>query len=456
MSALPNHTGFLFRRHLKASSRAVILAVLACCMAAGVVGMLLPERYRAEARVIEGQAAPVQDEASASQRFAGVEGIVRSRESLAGVARDLDLASRPAQTILPGGFLQEVRTGFGLLADPAVLSDPARLIEAMDDSLEVLRDDSGRGFVIRFSAGDPGLAASVANALADRFVALRKDAGGLQLEARVVTRATAPTEPYFPSMVRIVGMAFLVSLVFAGAIAVIVAFLHARRRMNDDLLTPIAQVGMPAPSMAELASPAAPVPYDGISTEAAAERLIAGGSSRAVFVSPRGDEAAFSSVLVAREIADAGLRALFLDLTASGAASAPMVTGHRQLGITNLLASEALFSEVIHADRHSDCHVIPLGTSDPARAMRAADRLPIILQSLVTAYDIVVVECGPAEPGALRRLAGESTTILVSATETTDVVTRLLEGLHAAGYGDILLVRSDQAALEPDEDRSVA
>ena len=48
-------------------------------------------------------------------------------------------------------------------------------------------------------------------------------------------------------------------------------------------------------------------------------------------------------------------------------------------GITNLLASEAQFADVIHADLYSDCHVIPVGTADPARAMRAADRLPIIM-----------------------------------------------------------------------------
>ena len=53
---------------------------------------------------------------------------------------------------------------------------------------------------------------------------------------------------------------------------------------------------------------------------------------------------------------------------------------------------------MIHADLYSDCHVIPVGTADPVRAMRAADRLPIIMESLTTAYDVVVVECGPAEP----------------------------------------------------------
>ena len=38
----------------------------------------------------------------------------------------------------------------------------------------------------------------------------------------------------------------------------------------------------------------------------------------------------------------------------------------------------------IHTDHYSDCHVMPVGTADPVRAMRAADRLPIIMESLTT------------------------------------------------------------------------
>src|SRR5690606_27321938 len=85
-----------------------------------------------------------------------------------------------------------------------------------------------------------------------------------------------------------------------------------------------------------------------VNVERAAESLIAGGATRAVFVSPEGDEGAAASVLVAREIADAGLRVVLLDLTASGAASRPMLESDVYTGITNLLVSEAQFADVIH------------------------------------------------------------------------------------------------------------
>jgi Mrp family chromosome partitioning ATPase len=172
----------------------------------------------------------------------------------------------------------------------------------------------------------------------------------------------------------------------------------------------------------------------------AAEKLVAGGATRAIFVSPHGDEAAASSALVAREVADAGLRVLLLDLTASGAASAPMLDTGLLPGITNLLASEAQFSDVIHADHYSDCHVIPVGTADPVRAMRAADRLPIIMQALTAAYDLVIVECGPADAQDISRLVAEGSEVFVSVIEPDDEVTEAAVRLIKNGYPDLTLV----------------
>jgi Mrp family chromosome partitioning ATPase len=177
-----------------------------------------------------------------------------------------------------------------------------------------------------------------------------------------------------------------------------------------------------------------------IDIEKAAEKLIATGAARAIFVSPEGDEAAASSVLVARAVADAGLRVLLLDLTASGAASTPLLDSGLFPGITNLLASEAQFSDVIHADHYSDCHVIPVGTADPVRAMRAADRLPIIMQSLTTAYDLVVVECGATDAQGIARLVAEGAEVFVSVIEPNEEVVQAAAGLIENGYPDLILV----------------
>ena len=324
-----------------------------------------------------------------------------------------------------------------------------------------------------------------------REASSRKDRSYLPADARIFSRAVVPAEPYFPKIIPIVGAAFAASLLIMVIVTLLQELFSGRamRAAPGSRFEPIADVEMPviqdatvvavdatpaevtvekeAPSPAPVVAspttavkpatapepkpvfaPKAPAPkpvwesmIGEVSVETAAERLIAGGVSRAIFVSPEGDEAAATAVLVAREVSDAGLRVLLLDLTASGAASRPMLESAAYPGITNLLASEAQFADVIHADLYSDCHVIPVGTADAARAMRAADRLPIIMDSLTTAYDVVVVECGPADPEAIKRLVGTGTEILVSVLEPEDrSVTETADSLKASGYQAVTLV----------------
>lgn len=314
-----------------------------------------------------------------------------------------------------------------------------------------------------------------------REASSRQDRNYLPVDARVFSRAIVPSESYFPKVMPIVGAAFVGSLLLM-AIFTLLRELFSGRAMRPaagSRVSPVTQVPMPVRRAASLpdeaeprswddagepvvaveyedaqaevqplddeeplvaATPAAPIVHAGISIETAAEKLIAGGAARAIFISPEGDDAAATAVLVAREVADTGLRVLLLDLTASGAASRPMLDGGRYPGITNLLASEAQFSDVIRADHYSDCDVMPVGTADPARAMRAADRLPIIMESLTTAYDLVVVECGPADADEIRRLVGDGTEVLVSFLQHDDEIADVADGLRAGGYEDVILV----------------
>jgi exopolysaccharide transport family protein len=302
-----------------------------------------------------------------------------------------------------------------------------------------------------------------------REASSRNDRNYLPVDARIFSRAVVPSEPYFPKIVPIVSAAFVGSLLLM-AVATLLRELFSGRAMRPAAgarFERIEQVEMPVaraePALAEVVANAdrsaeptaepdagAAAPGEGaapvrstlgeIDVEKATEKLIASGAARAIFVSPEGDEAAASAVLVAREVSDAGLRVLLLDLTASGAASRPMLDSGLFPGITDLLASEAQFSDVIHADLYSDCHVIPVGTADPARAMRAADRLPIIMQSLTTAYDLVVVECGPADAQGISRLVGEGTEVFLSMLEADDEVTQAAVRLIENGYPELTLV----------------
>lgn len=289
----------------------------------------------------------------------------------------------------------------------------------------------------------------------------RADRNYLPADARIFSRATVPAEPYFPKILPIVIAAFVASLLVMAIVTLLRELFSGRAmrpsyvhiRQVDELAMPAvavvddeAAISLPPRSLDEPELPLPPMPHrpmraantqptplrrtiGEVDIDRAAESLIAGGTARAIFVSPEGDEGAAASVLVAREIADAGLRVALLDLTATGAASRPMLESSVYPGITNLLVSEAQFSDVIHSDLYSACHIIPVGTADAARAMRAAERLPIILESLTTAYDIVIVECGPTDADGVRRLVSEDTAILVSAIDPSDEIAQVASEL---------------------------
>ncbi|MDN2564935.1 Wzz/FepE/Etk N-terminal domain-containing protein [Aquibium sp. A9E412] len=291
-----------------------------------------------------------------------------------------------------------------------------------------------------------------------REASARRDRNYLPADARIFSRAVVPSEPYFPKILPLTVAAFFAGLLLAVIVTLLRELFSGRAmRPADGAFAPVETIAMPvAAAPAEPQADAAPEDQAdapaarGIAAPAAAEALIAGGVTRALFVSPEGDEAAAAAILVAREVADAGLRVLLLDLTATGAASWPTLESVVYPGITDLLASQAQFADVIHGDLYSDCHVIPIGTASPARAMRAIDRLPIIMDSLTTAYDMVIVECGPVEAPGLTRLLDESSAVLVSLLEASqDALAETVETLQAAGLPEPAVVTPTGASPRP-------
>jgi uncharacterized protein involved in exopolysaccharide biosynthesis len=275
----------------------------------------------------------------------------------------------------------------------------------------------------------------------------RGDRNYLPVDARIFARATPPVDSYYPKYGPILGAAFMGSLLLM-IVGTLLGELFSGRAMRPatgggSRVQPVPHLVMPAAASGGFGNASAgdeALTLD-VSVETAAQRLIASGVSRAVFVSPEGEEATTASVMVTRELADAGMRVLYLDLTFTGTPSGHMLESRTYTGITNLLAAEAQFTETIHGDLYSDAHVIPVGTAEPRRAMRAADRLPIILTSLTTAYDIVVIECGPAESDSLRRVVGDASEVMIGTIDAADArVQAASDSLFGAGYGEAVRV----------------
>jgi len=324
-----------------------------------------------------------------------------------------------------------------------------------------------------------------------REAAARADRSPAPADARIFARATAPAEAYFPKMVPILAAAFAGSLIVMSVL-VLMRELFSGRAMRpapgavadeedrpEDMQAVLVELEAepeigPEIEPVVVAMPAAAEDDDGAETELFASEIagsdeeedvtmaryqteevrpeeitvpeIAGelaGSDvgRAVFISPEGDEATAVSVTVARSLADAGLRTLFLDLTWSGAPSSAMLEEEGRAGITDLLAARAQFADIIHGDLYSGCHVVPAGTVDPVEAMRAADRLPAILEALDDAYDVVVIECGAADAQTIADVTAADSEVLIGALDPRNrTVAGVAADLATLGYGAVLTV----------------
>jgi hypothetical protein len=166
-----------------------------------------------------------------------------------------------------------------------------------------------------------------------REAASRKDGNYLPADARTFSRASVPSEPYFPKVLPITFAAFAASLLVMALVTLLRELFSGRALRPAAAAEPVRDVPMPAfsprhadasfaSSAPDATEDATPVFTKGqITVEAAAERLIARGASRAIFVSPEGDEGAATAIMVAREVADASHAAARSDLDRRGLAT---------------------------------------------------------------------------------------------------------------------------------------
>ncbi|NVD38436.1 AAA family ATPase [Ensifer sp. HO-A22] len=178
------------------------------------------------------------------------------------------------------------------------------------------------------------------------------------------------------------------------------------------------------------------------SIEAVADHLRENEVRIAISVSPGGDEGSTATVMLARLIAEEDRKVVLIDLTGSACPTRLMARSAQLPGITNLLAGEVPFTETIHADRFSDAHIIPQGDADPLLAMRGIERLQMIIDALTNAYDLVLVECGPADESAVDKIArrGGAEIILSAPAVSDERIVEVLTGFGEAGYRDIVLM----------------
>ncbi|SOE17329.1 exopolysaccharide transport family protein [Hoeflea halophila] len=294
-----------------------------------------------------------------------------------------------------------------------------------------------------------------------REAASRTEPKALPADARVISRAVPASEAYFPKTGPIVIVAALATFLLSS-IGVMLGELFSGRALRPSTglvrdpagVEENAATGAAAPAVVaahEQETPGPALPHisndaDDFSVEAVAEQLITDMTPVAVCVSPEGDEGSAAAVMLARTVAGDGLKTLLIDLTGSACPTELMADSVRRPGLTDLMCGEISIADSIHPDRLSSAHIIPRGNANARRAMRAIDRLPMIIDALTEAYDLVVVECGAADAASIARIArAERGEVVLSIVQFEEAeFSQLLAEFNAEGFEDVLIMTPKQ------------
>ncbi|QKK28502.1 chain-length determining protein [Rhizobium indicum] len=317
-----------------------------------------------------------------------------------------------------------------------------------------------------------------------REAASRADSNSSPADARIVSRAVEPVDPYFPKVVPIVVVAAVATLIMSAIVIMLAELFSGRALRPTDAASETIEaeavveekhVPQAAPIAAAAGKPVQPSmlavvadeedtiedvkvadegpedePEDDneFSVASVADYLTGSRAPLAIAISPTGDNGSTATVSLTRMLADAGHRVILIDMTGSGYPTELMAEDPAALGVTDLLCGEAAFGDTIHGDRLSDAHLIPQGQSDVRRAMRGVDRLSLLLDALAAAYDLVVVECGSADVAGVSRLTrSRDVEIILSLPEVEETIfVALMTEFQAAGYERVVLMSGGEGA----------
>ena len=280
-------------------------------------------------------------------------------------------------------------------------------------------------------------------------------------DARIVSRAIVPSNPSFPKKGSIVALMTLAgAMLGAGAVL-------ARELLGDRPRVPLrvpepesawttadldrfrrpAGLDASASNLDEADDPTWPVPDDRYHLDPLVERLerrdIVGRGRRVLVTSPEGAAGARDLAMALGRVLALKGRAIVatLDAVDDDPVGRP--------GFTDLVAGEVSFAAVIDRDPGSRLHRVAPGSIDRGLLVDEWDGVEIALSAFDQTYDWVVCVLQEADDEHLFGLlaARVDAAIIASEAEPTDPgLVRLYENAQAAGAGDVIVVREQEAA----------
>lgn len=267
--------------------------------------------------------------------------------------------------------------------------------------------------------------------------------GGLRVDARILSEATLPAEPYFPKIVPITAaagvgglllavLAVTMKTVFAGRALATVASCRGRRAGDREA----------EPSSAIAATD------DGPPTISAADLVEAVGMARIsrVLLAGTPDANRESGVSLARLLAATGTSTILVDFCAGAEAARRMGSLEPIEDIVAIASSPTTFAHAIQRDRRSTAHSLAavLGF-DGSREDAILEAAATVLAALSQAYARSVVVTGSMSAADLAAMIDDNTAIVVPMERGGESAARaVLDRLAAVGLTEAVLMTAEE------------
>jgi hypothetical protein len=430
---------------------------LAICMvtiivAAGAFALAStePARYQAEARLLvelrelnisSERRGRIQRRAAEGDIVAGQVQFLASRDLARRIAERHGLADRSEFSDASGSGLDAVLIAIGFGRDPLRVSREERVVDAFMERLRVAQLDDSHVLVLEFTSMDPVLATAVVNGLASEYVALQNDAkrrsaegGDLRsdaghepsLDARIIGRASVTAQSWLARALPMTAISALAAFLTCVSAFAVREFLGggmrplglappaaplALEKIDDDA----ASSAMPGPSAfgvttsrkgvaalaqsrIDYANPGDPEPVQP-DAEALVAMLIADRATRVAVMSVGVSERLTAVVEeLARAATAEGARVVMVDTDAAHA-------GRSGRGLSDLIAGNSAFGEIIRRNRTTRTHEIGVGSRPLEDGELDFGVLETTLDALASTYDLVVLSLGSTETGLEHCLA---------------------------------------------------
>jgi polysaccharide biosynthesis transport protein len=153
-------------------------------------------------------------------------------------------------------------------------------------------------------------------------------------------------------------------------------------------------------------------------------------------------DSAGGALAAARAMAARGRKVLLIDCDSQFRAVQVLLGLADGAGLSDIVAGQGSFGRVITRDPDSKVHVVRYGTTTGEASLATiGQRMPAILRSLETIYDVFVIHGGPARPGIVSTLQSFPVAFIMGPEERRNEAHLAADSLAESGVVDVHFIQ---------------